>query len=66
MSYVNTKPLDGWIYLTSFSSLSRWLRGVTGLLQEEIDEDNPQVTHVLAVLTEQELASFNRNFRDSS
>lgn len=40
----------------------RWLRNVTGLAHEEVDEADPQTTHVLAVLTNQELAIFHRNF----
>lgn len=41
----------------------QWLRSVTGIAQEEMDENNPQVTQVLAVMTDQELAIFERNFR---
>ncbi|XP_045104220.1 putative GTP-binding protein 6 [Portunus trituberculatus] len=40
----------------------QWLRSITGLAYEEVDEADPQMTHVLAVLTEQELAAFHRNF----
>lgn len=40
----------------------RWLRSVTGIAQEEVDENNPQITHILAVMTDQEVAVFNRNF----
>ncbi|KAK3857328.1 hypothetical protein Pcinc_036257 [Petrolisthes cinctipes] len=48
--------------LPTGSDQIQWLRGATGLVQEEIDEANPQITHVVAVLTDQELAAFTRNF----
>lgn len=41
----------------------RWLRSATGLVSEEMDPDNPQMTNVVAVMTDQELAAFKRNFR---
>lgn len=40
-----------------------WLRKATGLVSQEMDEENPQVTHVVAVMTDQEMAAFKRNFR---
>ncbi|KAG0714413.1 putative GTP-binding protein 6 [Chionoecetes opilio] len=40
----------------------QWLRRVTGLAYEEMDEADPQTTHILAVLTNQELSAFHRNF----
>lgn len=40
----------------------QWLRSTTGLAYEEVDEVDPQMTLVLAVLTEQELATFRRCF----
>uniref|UniRef100_A0A0N7ZDH1 Hflx-type G domain-containing protein n=1 Tax=Scylla olivacea TaxID=85551 RepID=A0A0N7ZDH1_SCYOL len=40
----------------------QWLRSATGLAHEEVDEADPQTTRVMAVLTDQELATFHRNF----
>lgn len=36
----------------------RWLRSFVGLAAEEVDDDNPQVTNITAVLTSQQLAQF--------
>lgn len=41
----------------------RWLRGFVGLAAEEIDGSNPQVTHITAVLTQQQLAQFTNYCR---
>lgn len=41
----------------------RWLRGFVGLATEEMDVSNPQVTHVTAVLTPQQLAQFTNYCR---
>ncbi|XP_042213717.1 putative GTP-binding protein 6 isoform X2 [Homarus americanus] len=49
--------------LPTGSDQIQWLRRATGLAQEEIDQGDPQVTHVIAVLTDQELAAYQRNFR---
>ncbi|XP_068248270.1 putative GTP-binding protein 6 [Palaemon carinicauda] len=40
-----------------------WLRKATGLVSQEMDEENPQVTRVVAVMTDQEIAAYKRNFR---
>jgi len=48
--------------LSTGSDEIRWLRGFIGLAKEEVDESNPQVTHITAVLTQQQLAQF-KNYR---
>lgn len=53
----------GFFQWTSF--ICRWLRSVAGIVSEEMDPDNPQVTKIVAVLTDQELAVYNRNFGKS-
>merc|ERR1712106_100217 len=44
--------------LSTGSDEIRWLRGFIGLAKEEVDASNPQVTHITAVLTQQQLAQF--------
>lgn len=43
----------------------QWLRNVAGIVSEEMDPENLQVTKIVAVLTDQELAVYNRNFGKS-
>ncbi|XP_071525064.1 putative GTP-binding protein 6 [Panulirus ornatus] len=50
--------------LPTGSDQIRWLQSISGLAHEEIDQDNPQTTHILAVLTDQELALFRRNLKN--
>ncbi|XP_045584223.2 putative GTP-binding protein 6 [Procambarus clarkii] len=50
--------------LPTGSSQIQWLRSATGLAYEEIDPNNSQKTNVIAVLTDQELSAYERNFKE--
>ncbi|KAK7070264.1 putative GTP-binding protein 6 [Halocaridina rubra] len=49
--------------LSTGSDEIRWLRNATGLVYEEVNPDNPQITEVVAVMTSQEVAAYNRRFK---